>query len=49
MPPGNDGLTQEFYEKNWDEIDDPLRIYIKQATIKNIISTSQHKVLIKLV
>ena len=47
--PGNDGLTKEFYETFWNEIENPFMNSIMEAREKKKLSTSQRQAVIKLI
>ena len=46
--PGNDGLTENFYEKFWHELKDSFINSIKLTYQRNALSTSQRHAVIKL-
>ena len=47
--PGNDGLTNEFYEAFWDHVKVPLLLSFKMAFLKKELSASQKQGVIKLI
>ena len=47
--PGNDGLTEEFYEKFWTELKEIFVDSVSEAKGKGILSTSQRQAIIKLI
>ena len=47
-PPGNDGLSKEFYECFWDEIKKPFLVSIHKAFLNQELSTSQKQAVIKM-
>ena len=47
--PGNDGLTKEFYENFWKEIEIPLCNTITKSCQNGELSTSQREAVIKLI
>ena len=47
--PGNDGLTNEFYEAFWDHVKVPLLLSYKMAFLKKELSASQKQGVIKLI
>ena len=47
--PGNDGLSKEFYEKFWDDVKEPFINSIKEAKVKQKLSSSQRQAVIKLI
>lgn len=47
--PGNDGLTKEFYQIFWDEINGTFITSIKEAKEKKELSISQRQAIIKLI
>ena len=47
--PGNDGLTNEFYEAFWDHVKVPLFLSFKMAFLKKELSASQKQGVIKLI
>ena len=46
--PGNDGLSQEFYEAFWEVIKDVFINLLKEAKIKGSLNISQRQMVIKL-
>ena len=46
--PGNDGLSKEFYETFWEDIEDVFTIFLKQAKIEGSLSILQRQAVIKL-
>ena len=46
--PGNDGLSKEFYECFWDEIDRPFLVSIQKAFLNQELSSSQKQAVIKM-
>ena len=47
--PGNDGLSKELYEKFWDDVKEPFINSIKEANVKQKLSSSQRQAVIKLI
>ena len=47
--PGNDGLTKEFYELFWSDIKKPFLASVREAFLKEELSTSQQQAVIKLI
>ena len=47
-PPGNDGLTKEFYETFWEDLKKFLCASITKAFHRGELSHSQKKTVIKL-
>ena len=47
-PPGNDGLTKEFYETFWEDLKNLLCASITKAFHRGELSHSQKKTVIKL-
>ena len=47
--PGNDGITQEFYEFVWDDIKNSLSDSIKKSFVSDELSISQKQAVIKLI
>ena len=47
--PGNDGLTKEFYEGFWDEINGLLIASATEAKQRGELSISQRQAIIKLI
>ena len=47
--PGNNGLTKEFYETFWTELNGIFVDSVSEAKEKGILSTSQRQAIIKLV
>ena len=47
--PGNDGLSAEFYKKNWNNIKEPFMASLIEAKIKGALSTSQRQEIIRLI
>ena len=47
--PGNDGLTKEFYETFWEEIEIPLCDSITKSYQNGELSRSQKQAVIKLI
>ena len=47
--PGNDRLTEEFYESFWDEIKELLVASVTEAKFKGELSISQKQAIIKLI
>ena len=48
-PPGNNGITKEFYIKFWDVVKEPHRTSIEHSSIVGELSTSQKQTIIKLI
>ena len=48
-PPGNDGLTKEFYETFWEDLKKPLCASITKAFHRGELSHSQKQAVIKLI
>ena len=48
-PPGNDGLTKEFYERFWDDLKFYFINSLKQSKIDSNLSISQRQAVIKLI
>ena len=46
--PGNDGLSKEFYECFWNEIENPFLAFIHRAFLKQELSSSQKQAVIKM-
>ena len=47
-PPGNDGLSKEFYEYFWDEIKKSFLASIHKAFLNQELSSSQKQAVIKM-
>ena len=47
-PPGNNGLTKEFYETFWEELKQPFMNSLNQAKVSKKLVTSQRQAVIKL-
>ena len=47
--PGNDGLSKEFYEAFWCELNEPFINSISQTKISKELITSQRQDVIKLI
>ena len=47
--PGNDGLSKEFYQVLWDDVEITLLKSINDTFIKEELSTSQKQSIIKLI
>ena len=45
---GNDGLSKEFYETFWEDINDVFINSLKEAKVKGSLSISQRQAVIKL-
>ena len=46
---GNDGLTNEFYVKFWNDVKAPLLLAIEKTDLVKQLSTSQKQAVIKLI
>ena len=47
--PGNDGLTEEFYETFWTELKEIFVYSVSEAKEKGILSICQRQAIIKLI
>ena len=47
-PPGNEGLSKEFYDCFWDKIKNPFLASINRAYINQELSSSQKEAAIKM-
>ena len=47
--PGNDELTKEFYEKNWDDLKLPFITSLRKSFLKDELSKSQKQAIIRLI
>ena len=48
-PPGNYGLTKEFYEKCWDELKIPFIASLRKSFLKEELSNCQKQAVIRLI